>query len=62
MGCMLDSDWSRQFLLRCDWLVLSVASYTTNIELKKTECQNFVMVYIADTSIIRTSLYYEQFV
>ena len=31
MGCMLDSDWSRQFLLRCDWLVLSVASYTTYV-------------------------------
>ena len=29
MGCMLDSDWSRKFLLRCDWLVLFVASYTT---------------------------------
>ena len=20
MGCMLDADWSRKFLLRCDWL------------------------------------------
>ena len=30
MGCMLDSDWSRKFLLRCDWLGLPVASITTN--------------------------------
>ena len=29
MGSMLDSDWSRNFLLRCDWLGLLVASITT---------------------------------
>ena len=29
MGCMLDSDWSRKILLRCDWLGLLVASITT---------------------------------
>ena len=31
MGCMLDSDWSRKFLLRCDWLGLLVASITTQV-------------------------------
>ena len=30
MGCMLDSDWSRKFLLRCDWSVPSGAPYTTH--------------------------------
>ena len=29
MGCMLDSDWLKKFLLRCDWLVPLVASITT---------------------------------
>ena len=29
MGCLLDSDWSRKILLRCDWLVPLVALYTT---------------------------------
>ena len=31
MGEMRDSDWSRQNLLRSDWLPPSVALYTTNI-------------------------------
>ena len=29
MGSMLDSDWSRQKLLRCDWSVPTVACITT---------------------------------
>ena len=29
MGSMLDSDWSRKFLLRCDWLGPLVAHITT---------------------------------
>ena len=37
MGCMLDSDWSRKFLLRCDWLGLPVASITTNIHYENLE-------------------------
>ena len=31
MGEMRDSDWSRQNLLRSDWLLPRVATYTTNI-------------------------------
>ena len=31
MGEMRDSDWSRQFLLRSDWLLPSVASITTYV-------------------------------
>ena len=31
MGQILDADWSRQFLLRCDWLVPFVASCTTHV-------------------------------
>ena len=31
MGCMLDSDWSRKFLLRCDWLGPIGAPITTFI-------------------------------
>ena len=30
MGEMRDSDWSRQILLRSDWLPPSVAPYTTD--------------------------------
>ena len=30
MGCMLDSDWSRKILLRCDWLGPSGDPFTTN--------------------------------
>ena len=29
MGCMLDSDWSSQNLLRSDWLLPEVATITT---------------------------------
>ena len=29
MGEMRDSDWSRKFLLRSDWLPIHVASMTT---------------------------------
>ena len=29
MGCMLDSDWLKKFLLRSDWSRPSVASITT---------------------------------
>ena len=32
MGEMRDSDWSRQILLRSDWLGPSVALITTKIE------------------------------
>ena len=32
MGEILDSDWSRQNLLRSDWLGLIGASYTTEEE------------------------------
>ena len=35
MGCMLDSDWSRQLLLRCDWSGPSWASFTTNQHQRK---------------------------
>ena len=31
VGSMLDSDWSRQKLLRCDWSVPTVACITTNV-------------------------------
>ena len=31
MGEILDSDWSRQNVLRSDWLLPSVALITTNI-------------------------------
>ena len=41
MGCMLDSDWSRKILLRCDWLGLLVASITTldahSLKFKRSE-------------------------
>ena len=30
MGSMLDADWSRQILLRCDWSVLCRAYHTTD--------------------------------
>ena len=36
MGEILDSDWSRSNLLRSDWLLLIVASMTTNWPLKNT--------------------------
>ena len=35
MGEMRDSDWSRRNLLRSDWLLPSVAMYTTRARLKK---------------------------
>ena len=35
---MLDSDWSRKFLLRSDWLLLVVASMTTS-DKKPCACQ-----------------------
>ena len=42
MGYMLDADWSRQILLRCDWLVPTRASFTTfnewSIKIIKTAC------------------------
>ena len=31
MGKMRDADWSRETLLRCDWLPPSVAPYTTKV-------------------------------
>ena len=31
MGSMLDADWSRQILLRCDWSVLCRAYHTTPV-------------------------------
>ena len=34
MGEMRDSDWSRQNLLRSDWLGPSVAPYTTDVSFK----------------------------
>ena len=34
MGEILDSDWSRQTLLRSDWLLLGVACITTGHALK----------------------------
>ena len=34
MGEMRDSDWSRQNLLRSDWLVPKVAPITTNVRLE----------------------------
>ena len=39
MGEILDSDWSRQNLLRSDWLVPRVALYTTNV------VENVVVTY-----------------
>ena len=35
MGEMRDSDWSRQNLLRSDWLGPSVASMTTNKQMER---------------------------
>ena len=35
MGEILDSDWSRQNLLRSDWLLPIVAPITTSVELSK---------------------------
>ena len=32
MGEMRDSDWSRKFLLRSDWLPIHVASMTTLVD------------------------------
>ena len=34
MGEMRDSDWSRQNLLRSDWLLPRVATYTTDVNAK----------------------------
>ena len=38
MGEMRDSDWSRQILLRSDWLPTSVALYTTTNAFKCFIC------------------------
>ena len=35
MGYMLDSDWSKKILLRSDWLLPSVAWFTTNVSFNK---------------------------
>ena len=39
MGYMLDSDWSRKNLLRCDWSVPTVACITTN-ETRRCKSKN----------------------
>ena len=32
MGYMLDADWSREILLRCDWLLQFLATCTTDTQ------------------------------
>ena len=46
MGCMLDSDWSRNFLLRCDWLGPFVALCTTLVVGRRFTIFCFVLLCI----------------
>ena len=46
MGQMRDSDWSREILLRSDWLGPSVALYTTNCYCQTKIFAELVQVFV----------------
>ena len=61
MGEMRDADWSRETLLRSDWLGLIVAPITTDFDAvindsNVPKCYSSFQRYIVRTAVIRISL------
>ena len=48
MGEMHDSDWSRENLLRSDWLLLNGAIMTTSVDVRKICLLTFVSQKVSE--------------